>query len=93
MDHTLDDGTVPGWAIRCLVCGRSWRRGPRRSQCPGDAVGACLTEALLEQQAKEDSTALSSERSQRTASCSTATPKTLAVPMSAAIRSGRYPDQ
>ncbi len=27
-DHVLDDGNVPGWPIRCLTCGRMWRRGP-----------------------------------------------------------------
>ncbi len=26
--HVLDDSTVPGWAIACVVCGRLWRRGP-----------------------------------------------------------------
>lgn len=31
--HLLEDGTVPGWPIVCLLCGRMWRHGPRGSRC------------------------------------------------------------
>lgn len=55
MDHLLDDGTVPGWPIRCLVCGRSWRRGPRGSQCHGDAVGTRLAISTLDEPRTEGS--------------------------------------
>jgi hypothetical protein len=28
-EHLLDDSTVPGYALICLVCGQLWRYGPR----------------------------------------------------------------
>lgn len=27
--HLLDDSTVPGYALTCLVCGQLWKYGPR----------------------------------------------------------------
>lgn len=45
--HILEDGDVPGWPVRCMVCGRSWRTPTGRRHLPRSAARVARLRAAL----------------------------------------------